>query len=398
MKLRFPSFFDRHRTRGVEAGRSGGVARTRTLTATLLPIMLLGTAPVPERVDLLIRGGTVFTGNGDPFVGDVAVVGDRIYVGPHAIVTAARTVETRTMIASPGFIDPHTHRLESGSARIRLVLPFLVPGVTTAFTANDGRATVRPVGTNYTSYVGLGSVREQVIGTSDRAPTPAELDCERALVAAAMCANAMGLTPELFYAPRSFAETSKVVTLAREAGSGGGIDDSHIGDNASYTVELKAAVAEAIAVGQQASLPVHLSHVRALGRDVQGSAPAIIAMVEAARARGQTVTPDHYPWSVSSNAQRVLSLAEFIHRSTALTADTFALTRRGHLRTDAFAVDVMFDPARYAPAATYQGPERLARGVNTVVVNGRLAVANGRATGIAAGRALRQVPPAGRCR
>ena len=93
----------------------------------------------------------------------------------------------------------------------------------------------------------------------------------------------------------------------------------------------------------------------------------------------------------------MLTLRQFIERSTALTADTFGLTGRGRLRAGAFADVVIFDPRRYAARATYEQPTLLAAGVRTVLVNGVAAVENGQLTGAAAGRGLAHRPPPGSC-
>jgi N-acyl-D-aspartate/D-glutamate deacylase len=278
----------------------------------------LGAAPTaPRKVDLLIRDGTIYTGSAEPFVGDVAIDGDRIVaVSRRADVTAARVIDAKGMIVAPGFIDPHTHmggELTSDDAQKRLVPAFLMQGVTTAFIGNDGggspdiaavlgSATTKPVGINYAAYVGFGAVREKVIGEADRAPIAAELAQMRALVAEAMCEGARGLSTGLFYAPQSFAKTDEVIALAREAGRRGGVYDSHIRDESSYTVGLAAAIDEAIAIGKGGGLPTHISHIKALGVDVQGQAPAIIAKVEAARRAGHKVTADQYPWSASGTS------------------------------------------------------------------------------------------------
>jgi N-acyl-D-aspartate/D-glutamate deacylase len=95
--------------------------------------------------------------------------------------------------------------------------------------------------------------------------------------------------------------------------------------------------------------------------------------------------------------RKVLTLREFIHRSTALTADTFGLTDRGRLRPGAYADIVVFDPGTFAARATYEQPTRLAAGVRTVLVNGVVAVENGRLTGAAAGRGLARTPREGTC-
>jgi N-acyl-D-aspartate/D-glutamate deacylase len=103
-------------------------------------------------------------------------------------------------------------------------------------------------------------------------------------------------------------------------------------------------------------------------------------------------------YAVYVRQRHVLTLRQFIDRSSAETADWFGLTARGHLQAGAFADVVVFDPRRYAARATYEAPNLPATGVKAVLVNGRLAVDRGRLTGVAAGRALPHTPPAGTCR
>jgi N-acyl-D-aspartate/D-glutamate deacylase len=505
---------------------------------------LASAAASAATVDLLIRGGTIYTGSDAPFVGDVAVSGDRITaVGRALSVKARRVIDASGKIVAPGFIDPHTHMgadLASGDPRKRLIPAFLMQGVTTAFIGNDGggaidvgqvlgSARAKPVGINYATYVGFGTIREKVVGQADRAPTAAELARMKALVADAMCHGALGLSTGLFYAPQSFSKTDEVVALAVEAGRRGGYYDSHIRDESSYTVGLKAAVDEAIAIGREAHLPIHISHIKALGVDVQGEAPAIIAKVEAAQRAGIDITASQYPWSASGTslvasliplwaqdggrdallkrfddpalqerlrtgmienlrkrggaekllivegpfknrtladvaksrgvdpiaaailviriadpatvsfnqsegdiaafmrrpwvmtdsdassghprvygtfarkyakyavADHVITVREFIERSSSVTADWFHLDGRGHLKVGAFADVVVFDPKTYASRATYEQPTLLASGVDTVLVNGIVAVDHGALTGRAAGRALPHRPTPGTC-
>lgn len=296
------------------------------LSATALAVPHGAAAPQDE-ADLVLRGGTIYTGDAAPFRGDVAIRGDRIvYVGPKAPGKAAKTIDATGLIVAPGFIDPHAHvndALASGDPAARLVLPFLTQGVTTAFIGVDGSGdpdvartfgvtsagvpgavagleqSSRDFGINFATYVGLGAVRAKVIGAADRAPTPAELGQMTALVDTAMCQGALGLSTGLFYAPQSFAKRDEVVTLAKAAAARGGVYDSHIRDESSYTIGLKGAVEEALAVGRDARIPVHIAHIKALGVDVHGQAPAIIAQIEAAQKAGQIVHADQYPWSAS---------------------------------------------------------------------------------------------------
>jgi len=293
----------------------------------LAAAMLSGAAPA-ERVDLIIRGGTVYTGSDAPFVGDVAISGDRVRaVGPNLPHSAERVVDARGMIVAPGFIDPHAHlgeQLASEDPQARLIPGFLMQGVTTAFIGNDGggnpdisavlgSARERPVGINYGAFVGFGPVRRAVVGEADRAPTADELARMRQMVATGMCQGALGLSTGLFYAPQSFAAMDEVVALAREAGTRGGVYDSHLRDESSYSIGLAAAVDEAITVGREGNLPVNISHIKALGVDVHGQAPAIIARIEAARRAGQRVTADQYPWSASGTSLAASLVPRWAH-------------------------------------------------------------------------------------
>src|SRR6185295_18232188 len=135
--------------------------------------------------DLLIRNGRVFDGTGAPArSADVAITGDRItFVGDaaRANVQAKRTIDARGLIVSPGFIDPHTHALEDLSStdpKRRANLNYLMQGVTTVITGNDGggpyevartleRWRTNGIGSNGALLVGYGSARQAVIGMSD---------------------------------------------------------------------------------------------------------------------------------------------------------------------------------------------------------------------------------------
>jgi N-acyl-D-amino-acid deacylase len=299
--------------------------------ASIALVVATGAAPARQetaQADLIVRGGTIYPGDAAPFRGDVAIRGDRIvYVGPKAPGTAKKVIDATGLVVAPGFIDPHTHAndaLNSSEPAARLVLPFLTQGVTTAFLGVDGAGdpdvartlgtdsgaqggegeaalaqSSRDYGINFATYVGLGAVRLKVIGSDDRAPSAAELAKMEGLVSTAMCQGALGLSTGLFYAPQSYAKRDEVIALARAAAEKGGIYDSHLRDESSYTIGLKGAVTEAIEIGREAKIPVHIAHIKALGVDVHGQAASIIAQIEAAQKAGQIVHADQYPWSAS---------------------------------------------------------------------------------------------------
>jgi N-acyl-D-amino-acid deacylase len=278
---------------------------------------LVAQRPQPSTVDVLIRGGRVIDGTGsDARRDDVGITGDRIvFVGNSAVsrVTGRRTIDVPGLVVAPGFIDPHTHTLEDLSTRERRAnLPYLMQGVTTVITGNDGGGPVDVaarlsqwerdrIGTNAALLVGQGAVREAVVGTSARPPAPEELERMRALVARAMSEGALGLSAGLYYAPGSYATTEEVIELARVAAAHGGIYDTHLRDESSYTVGLVGAVNEAIRIGREARIPVNISHVKALGADVWGQSDTVIALIKAARAAGVSVTADQYPYTASGS-------------------------------------------------------------------------------------------------
>lgn len=296
------------RTEGLPRGPAGLVA----------VLLVAACAPVdpPVRYDVLIRGGSVHGGSGAaPVVADVGIVDGRIEtVTAPARATAERVIDATGLAVVPGFIDPHTHALDDLLAPERADnANYLAQGVTTVFVGNDGRgiedrdaalARMREhgIGTNVAFHAGHNRIREAVLGREDRAPDPEELERMKAEVRAAMEAGAVGLSTGLFYMPGTYATTDEVVELARVAARYGGVYDSHLRDEASYGAGLLAAVQEAIEIGRRAGVPVHIAHLKALGRDVWGRSADVVAAVEAARSAGQQVTADQYPYVASGTS------------------------------------------------------------------------------------------------
>ena len=156
-------------------------------------------------------------------------------------------------------------------------------GVTTVVVGNDGDSFLPlkkhvqlydsiGIGTNVVQLVGHGSVRKHIMGKSDRKPTPLELQDMEALVQEEMDQGAFGMSTGLFYAPGSYSNTDEVVALAKVVAMNHGIYDTHLRDESSYTVGLVKAVQEALEIGEKAQIPIHISHIKCLGKDVWGKA------------------------------------------------------------------------------------------------------------------------------
>ena len=263
--------------------------------------------------DLLIVNATIYDGSGGPVIeGNIGVRDGEIEtLTATADSEATRVVDAAGLVVLPGFIDPHTHAdPELFDAELADNLNFQAQGVTTVFIGVDGSGIIdretrvaqmneHGIGTNVGWYAGHEPAREAAMGLANRAPSEEELDVMRDFVAAEMEAGALGLSTGLFYIPGSFSETAEVIELAKVAARYGGVYDSHMRDESSYNIGVLGSIRELIAIGEGADIPVHAAHLKALGRDVWGQSGDIIALVEAARERGVSVTADQYPWRAS---------------------------------------------------------------------------------------------------
>ena len=289
------------------------------LALALLSLTLAYRTP-REGVDLLLRGGTLIDGSGSPGrTADLAIRADRIvFIGDasKANLSPKRTIDVHGLVVAPGFIDPHTHTqadLGSAETRRRANLPYLYQGVTTVVTNNDGGGSIEigktldewtrnGIGTNAGLFVPQGSARGAVLGMSAAPPAAAQLDSMRAIVRRGMEAGAVGMSTGLYYAPGSYSSTEEVIELAKIAAQYGGIYDTHLRDESSYTIGLIGAVNEAIRIGREAKIPIHISHIKALGTDVWGQSDSVIALIRKARAEGIEITASQYPYDASGTS------------------------------------------------------------------------------------------------
>lgn len=269
-------------------------------------------APAPS-FDVLIVSGTVYDGSLQPGrQTNIGIIGSQIAsIDAPANATAQTIIDAEHRLVVPGFVDPHTHAvIDPGDAAGTAHVNHLTQGVTTIVVGNDGggvddrettfvRLGESGIGTNIAFFAGHGQIREAVMGYADRASTTDELQAMRSLLADEMQAGALGLSTGLYYAPGSFSDTTEVIALASTAAELGGIYDTHMRDESSYTVGLIPAVEEAIQVARDAHIDVHISHIKALGPDVWGQSEQVISLIEAARASGLNVTANQYPWEAS---------------------------------------------------------------------------------------------------
>lgn len=288
--------------------------RTLALFAFALSLAAVGGDSAAAQETVLIQGGRLLDGSGNPWIhADVLIRGDRIEaVGDLAGTPADRVVDATGLYVAPGFIDTHSHAggglATPGLSHAR---PLLAQGITTIFANPDGGGPVDlaeqraelladGLGVNVAQFVSHGAVRSAVLGSEDRAPTPAELTRMRDLVRRGMEEGAWGLSSGTFYVPGAYSEPEEIEALAMEVAPFGGGYQSHYRDESTYTVGLIAAVDEVINVGRVAGIPAVLTHVKALGPFVWGYGQAIVHRVERAREEGVQVFADQYPYTASA--------------------------------------------------------------------------------------------------
>jgi len=185
-----------------------------------------------NQVDLLIQNARVVDGTGNPwFRSDVAINNGRIVdIGVDLNIDARQTIDAAGRVVAPGFIDVHTHVESSASSEGLQRLPradnYVLDGVTTIVTGNCGGSEIdigawnrrlSGLGINVATLIGHNSVRREVMGLDDRAPTAQELKQMQALVAKAMQDGAVGLSTGLLYVPGTYAKTEEVISLAEVA-------------------------------------------------------------------------------------------------------------------------------------------------------------------------------------
>jgi N-acyl-D-amino-acid deacylase len=278
------------------------------MRVTILGLLCSAVALSAADYDLVLRGGRVVDGTGNPaFFADVAVKNERIVRVGKIEGAAEREVDATGKIICPGFIDVHTHAEDVDE--LPLAENFVRMGVTTLVLGNCGSSVI-DVGAffkrlektntspNVATLVGHGSVRSKVMGGSFmRPPTAKELDRMKDLVSEAMNDGAVGLSTGLIYLPGTFAKTAEIIELAKVAAKRDGIYASHM---RSESDDILDALDELFRIAREAKIRAEISHIKLSGKQSWGRNERVIEVIERARAEGLDITQDQYAYTASS--------------------------------------------------------------------------------------------------
>jgi dihydroorotase/N-acyl-D-amino-acid deacylase len=285
----------------------------------LLP--LLAASANAQSYDLVISNGKVIDGTGNAwFYGDIGIRGDRIArIAPAGLLRSASAkerIDASGLVIAPGFIDIQGQsrmQLTAGDGR---VISKVTQGVTTEIfgegaTNAPSKTFPNPHGfdawlramekhggsVNFGSFVGAATIREEVKGMAQGAPTPAEVEQMQSLVSQAMEDGAFGIGSALIYPPGNYATTEELIAMAKAMAPFGGVYITHMRSEADQVLE---AIDEALRIGREGGVPVEIYHLKAGGRTNWAKEAAMIAKIERARAMGQDIGADMYPYVAGS--------------------------------------------------------------------------------------------------
>jgi N-acyl-D-amino-acid deacylase len=293
----------------------------RLLLAACVTVSACTPPPAAPAFDLLITNARIVDGTGAAArEGSIAVKDGRIAAVGDVEGSGTRTIDARGRTVAPGFIDMHSHSdmplVVDGRAHSKIrqgvttevigesgsIAPRRAASDTQAWTdfaGYFGLVEKQGISVNLLSYIGLGQVREVVVGSEDVTPTAEQMAAMKALIEKAMDDGALGVSTGLIYPPNAYQPLAELVELSKVAAARGGHYASHLRYDGQ---KLREGLEEAIAIAEQANIPAHVFHIKVTGQQNFGRMNEVVALVEAARARGLRITADQYPYVASSTS------------------------------------------------------------------------------------------------
>ena len=281
-----------------------------------------------KQYDKIIRNGLVYDGKGgEPYKADIAINADTIAdIGDLSAATGIAETDAMGKAVSPGFINMLSWATESliqdgrSQSDIRQGVTLEVMGegssmgpltpkmkAEMAITQKDIKYKIdwntlgeylnflerKGISCNVASFIGAGTVRTNVVGEDNRAPTPAELKQMQFLVKQAMQEGAMGLGSSLIYPPDFFAKTDELVAMCKVASAYGGSYISHMRSEGN---RINEAIAELITIAREANIHAEIYHLKVAGKANWPKMDSVIRQIATARKQGLNITADMYTY------------------------------------------------------------------------------------------------------
>ena len=282
--------------------------------------------------DVVIRGGTVYDGSGNPgFNADVAINADTVAaIGDLSNAMGKTEIDAKGMAVAPGFINMLSWSTESllvdgksqGEIRQGITLEVMGEGNSmgplnekmkkeSLLRMADYKYDIdwttlgeylqglekKGVSTNVASFVGATSVRIHELNYDNRPPTAEELERMKKLVSEAMEQGAMGVGASLIYAPANFAATDELIELCKVASGYGGMYITHMRSEGNSIFQ---AVDETIRIAREANLPAEIYHLKMAGKENWWKLDSVLAKIEKANASGLRITTDMYTYTAGA--------------------------------------------------------------------------------------------------
>ncbi len=280
--------------------------------------------------DILIRGGRVIDGTGAPEVSaDVAIRDGKIAgIGRFDAAQAERVIDAAGLKVCPGFIDVHSH-VDTDLFKDPRAESKVRQGVTTEASGMDGDSPA-PLGgpavektleafrrnfgeecpyrdmagyfdhlgsrghaQNIVSFVGLGTIREKVVGLDDVPATPVQISAMQREVRLAIEQGCRGVSTGLEYTPGSFATSDELSLVTQAAPERYRVYATHMRDEGDRLLE---AIEEAITIAGNSGARLQISHLKAQNKRNWGKSAKALEMLQSARDKGMDVHADRYPY------------------------------------------------------------------------------------------------------
>src|SRR5438477_12660980 len=303
----------------------------RFLCATLLLVSAVPAAELPEKFDVVIKNGTVYDGTGsEGRKADVAIRGDRIAgVGDFRNAPAENVIDARGLAVAPGFINMLSWSTESLIADGRSQSEIRQGVTTEIFGEGESMGPVNDrvrqymlkqqgdikyeikwntlaeylkfleahgISCNIASFIGATTIRENVIGFDDKAPTPEQLEQMRELVRKEMEAGALGIGTALIYPPAFYAKTEELIELCQVASKYKGRYISHMRSAGNQLLE---SLDELIRIAREAGIPAEVYHIKAAGQQNWRKMDNLLSRIEAAQKEGLKVSANMYTYAAA---------------------------------------------------------------------------------------------------